>query len=195
MTLKFDRWPSETIGHLFYATAIFVHHFVAICKFKLELRSGNNHLGSKSAIFYPVWPWNLMDDLEKQNNRETLLCFFKLYVSLHNHWLIQTQVTTQKGPIWVKIGDILSHVTLIFDGWSWKTIGHLFYATSSFVQQFIAICKLKLDLRSGNAQFGAKFALTTVTFTFDLCPWPFAWTSLFVNGNSSWKFHDAMSGT
>ena len=34
MTLK-------TIGHLFYATSSFVHHFVAIGEFKLELQSGN----------------------------------------------------------------------------------------------------------------------------------------------------------
>ena len=41
MTLKFDRWPRRTIGYLFYATASFVHHIVAICGFKLELQSGN----------------------------------------------------------------------------------------------------------------------------------------------------------
>ena len=28
----------KTIGHLFYATSSFVHHFVAICVFKLELQ-------------------------------------------------------------------------------------------------------------------------------------------------------------
>ena len=31
----------KTIGHLFYATSSFVHHFVAIGGFTLELRSGN----------------------------------------------------------------------------------------------------------------------------------------------------------
>ena len=36
-------------------------------------------------------------------------------------------------------GDMLSRVTVKFDGWPWKTIGHLFYATSSFVQHFVAI--------------------------------------------------------
>ena len=45
----------------------------------------------------------------------------------------------QKRPIWVKIGDALSCVTLKFDGWPWKTIGHLSFAVSSFVQHFIAI--------------------------------------------------------
>ena len=45
-------------------------------------------------------------------------------------------------------------VTLKFDGWPWKTIGQLFYATSSFVHHFIIICEFKLELQSGNAQFG-----------------------------------------
>ena len=61
-----------------------------------------------------------------------------------------------KRPIWVKIGDILSRVTLKFDGWPWKTIGHLPFAVSSFVQHFIAIGKFKLELQSGNAQFGSN---------------------------------------
>ena len=38
----------KTIGHLFYATSSFVHHFVAIGEFKLELQSGNAQFGSKS---------------------------------------------------------------------------------------------------------------------------------------------------
>ena len=62
----------------------------------------------------------------------------------------------RKRPIWVKIGDVLSCVTLKFDGWPWKTIGHLFFAVSSFVQHFIAISEFKLELQSGNAQFGSK---------------------------------------
>ena len=66
VTLKFDGWPWKTIGHFFYATLSFVHHFKAISEFKLELQSGNAQFGSKSAIFCPVWPWNLTDDLEKQ---------------------------------------------------------------------------------------------------------------------------------
>ena len=43
VTLKFDGWPSKTIGHLFYATSSFVQHFVTIGEFnfKLELQSGN----------------------------------------------------------------------------------------------------------------------------------------------------------
>ena len=58
-----------------------------------------------------------------------------------------------KRPIWVKISDVLSHVTLKFEEWPWKTIGHLSFAVSSFVQHFIAIGEFKLELQSGNAQF------------------------------------------
>ena len=65
MTLKFDRWPSKTIGHLFYTTSSFVQHFIAIGEVTLELQSGNAQSGSNSKIFRPVWPWNLTDDLEK----------------------------------------------------------------------------------------------------------------------------------
>ena len=36
------------------------------------------------------------------------------------------------------------------------TLGHLFYATSSFVQHFVAIGEFKLELQSGNAQSGSN---------------------------------------
>ena len=60
----------------------------------------------------------------------------------------------RKCTIWVKIGDVLSRVTSKFDGWPWKTKGHLSFGVSSFVQHFIAIGEFKLELQSGNAQFG-----------------------------------------
>ena len=150
-----------------------MHHFVAIAEFKLELQSGNAQFGSKSTIFF-------------------------------------------------------SRVTLQFDVWPWKTIGHLFYATSSFVYDFVAIGEFKLELQSGNAQSRSNstifravwleiwrmtlknnrapllsniklyasfhhhmwiqtgvtvrkrlsWVVTSVTLTFDLWPWTFAWTLL-----------------
>ena len=79
----------------------------------------------------------------------------------------------RKRPIWVKIGDVLSHVTLKFDGWPWKTIGHLSFAVSSFVQHFIAIGEFKLELQSGNAQFGSNSTifLSRMTLKFDRWHW------------------------
>ena len=41
VTLKFDIWPSKTLGLLLYATSSFGLHFVAIGEIKLELQSGN----------------------------------------------------------------------------------------------------------------------------------------------------------
>ena len=120
-----------------------------------------------------------------------------------------------------------SRVTLKLNRWPWKTIGHPFYVALSFVHHFKAMPELKLELQSGNTQFGSKLTifspchlgiwqmtlqnwrapllssiklcasfhhhmsiqtgvtvqkrlsrvLTSVTLTFDLWAWPFAWTS------------------
>ena len=61
----------------------------------------------------------------------------------------------------------LSRVTLKFDEWHWKMIGHLFYTTLSFVQHFKAIGIFKLELQSGNAQFGSKLAIFFVPGDFE----------------------------
>ena len=110
--------------------------------------------------------------LTSKNNRAPLLYYIKLCVSFQIHRYFQTEVTIQKRSIRVEIGDFLSLVTLKFDGWPRKTIGHLFYTTSSFVHHFKSIGELKLKLQSRNAQFGSKLAI--------FCPvWP-------------WNFSDAL---
>ena len=68
VTLKFDRCPWKTIGHLFYVTWSLVHHFVDIGEFKLELQSATAQFWSKSAIFRPMRPWNLRDHLEQDKS-------------------------------------------------------------------------------------------------------------------------------
>ena len=73
VTLKFDGWPWKTIWYLFYVASSFVHHFIAIGVFKLKLQSGNSQFGSKSAIYCPVWPWNLTDDLKRQKGTSSML--------------------------------------------------------------------------------------------------------------------------
>ena len=65
VTLKFDRWLWKTIRHLFYATLSFVHHFIVIGQFKLEWQSRNAQFAWKTAIFCPLWPRNLTNNLEK----------------------------------------------------------------------------------------------------------------------------------
>ena len=91
-----------------------------------------------------------------ENNRSPLLYYSKLCASFQIHRWIQIGVTVRKRSIWVEIGNFLSCVTFKFDGWPWNTIGHLFYATSSFVHHFVAIGEFKLELQSGDAHAGSK---------------------------------------
>ena len=89
-----------------------------------------------------------------KNNRAPLLCHFKLCAAFRSHWWIQTGVTVRKRPIWVQIDDFFSGVTLKFDGWPWKTIGHLSYVLSSYMLHFIIICEFKLELQSWTPNLG-----------------------------------------
>ena len=67
----------------------------------------------------------------------------------------------------------LSCVTFKFDKWPWKTIGHLFYTMSSIVHHYKAIGDFRLQLQSGNAQFGSKLAIFFV-----LCDLEIWWITL-----------------
>ena len=103
-----------------------------------------------------------------KNNRAPFLSYFKLCASYRSHWWIQIGVRVRKRPIWVKFNDFFSRVTLQFDVWPWKTIGHLFYATSSFVHHFLAIGEFKLELQSGNAQFGSNSTIFRALWPWNL---------------------------
>ena len=103
-----------------------------------------------------------------KNNRTPLLCYFKLCAPFPTYWWIQTGVTIRKRPIWVKFDDFQSRVSLKFDGWPWKTKGHFIYATSSFVQHFIAISEFKRELQSGNAQSGSNSTIFCAVWPWNL---------------------------
>ena len=113
VTLKFDWWPWKTIGHLFYATSNFVHQFVAISEFILELQSGNEQFGSKSMIFLEPCDLEIWRMTSKKN-RASLLCNFKLCASFRSHWCMQTGRTVRKRPIRVKFDDFL------LAAWPWN---------------------------------------------------------------------------
>ena len=114
-------------------------------------------IGFKSAICWPVWPWNLMAHL---------LYYVKLYASFQSHLWFEIGVTVWKCPIQVKIDNFLSHANLRFDRWPWKTRGHIFYTTLSFVHNF---GEFKLELQSRTAKFGSKSVI--------FCPmWPWNMT-------------------
>ena len=135
-------------------------YYIKLCAFqihrwfKLKLQSWNAQFGSKLAIFVhcdlEIW-WMTL-----KNCRAPLLYYIKLCASFQSHGWIRTGVTVRKRSIRVKVGNSLSPVTLKFDGWPWKSIGHLFYIASSFVHHFIAISEFKLELQTGNTEFGSK---------------------------------------
>ena len=108
-----------------------------------------------------------------KNNRAPLLYYIKLCASFQSHGWIQTEVTVRKRSIWVKIGNFLSRFTFEFDGWPWKTIGHLFYTTSSFVHHFkshgwiqteVTVRKRSIRVKIGNF-------LSRVILKIDGWPW------------------------
>ena len=133
----------------------------ALCSISYPLVNSNWSYSPETPNLGQIWRLLELCDLEiwqmtLRNNRAPHLCHFKLCVSFHTHWWIQIWVTVRKRSIRVKIDDFFSHVTYKFYGWPSKTIGHLFYATSSFVYHFVPIGKFKFELQSGNAQFGSK---------------------------------------
>ena len=115
-----------------------------------------------------------------KNTKGLLPYYVELCASFKSHRWIQTGVTVRKRT---NLGQnrrfFLCRLTSKFDGWLWKTIWHLFYATSSFVHHFVVICEFELDLWFRKAQTGAEFVLTSVPLTLDLdlshgyhfCPW------------------------
>ena len=103
-----------------------------------------------------------------ENNRAHLLHHIKLRAAFQSHWYIQSGVTDRKPLIRVKMGEVLSCLTLKIDGWPCKTTGHLLFTTPSIVHDFKSIGEVKLELESGNAQFGSKLEI--------FCPaWPWNW--------------------
>ena len=157
MTLKIIR-------HLFYATLNFVHHFMAVSEFGLELQSGNSTFGSNSAIFCPVWPCNFTDDLEKTIGH----LFYATSRFVHRFIaIIQFKLELWSGN--AKFG----YISAIFcPAWPWKTVGHLIQHISSFLNHFIAIGQFKLEWQPGNAKFGSISAtVRPVWLSFNGWPW------------------------
>ena len=79
--------------------------------------------------------------------------------------------------------DPVGTLNLKFDRWPWKTKGHFFYATSSFVHHFAAICEFILQLQSKNAQSGSKSTIFFVQCDLDI------WRMTLKNNRAPLLFH------
>ena len=129
------------------------------------------------------WPWEIKEPL------------FYITSSFVHHFTaisqLKMELQSSKAQFRSKFAIFLSRVTLKFGGWPWKTIGHLLYATSSFVYHFVVIGKFKpVELQSRNSQIGTKFF---DLYDLDLWPWSFAWTSLLsmiITPKKSWWYDD-----
>ena len=116
----------------------------------LTLNSGQNwRFLSRVTLKFDGWP------------RKTIEQLFYLTSSFVHHFKAMGEFILNLQSRSAQFGSnfFLSHVTLKFDRWHWKTIGHAFHITSSFVLHFKTIGELKLKLLSGNAQFGSNSAI------------------------------------
>ena len=123
--------------------------------------------GQNRQFFCPVWPWNLTDDVEKQEGTSPMqlqaLCIIS-WPLVNSNWSYSPE-TLNPG----QNRQFVPRVTLKSDEWPWKTIGHFSYAASSFGHNSMAIGEFKLELQSGDAHFGSKSAM--------FCPvWPWNFT-------------------
>ena len=103
VTLKFDGWPWKQKG----TSSMLLQ---ALCSISYPLVNSHWSYSPETPNLGQIRRFIEPCDLEIwwmtfKNNRAPLLCYFKLCVSFHSHWWIQTGVTVRKRPIWVKFGD------------------------------------------------------------------------------------------
>ena len=110
-----------------------------------------------------------------KNNRAPLLCYSKLCASFHSHWWIQTGVTVQKRPILVKNRRFLEPCDL--EIWRMTLKNNRAPLLSNI--KLYASFHHHIWIQPGVAvRKRLSWVVTSATLTFDLWPWPFAWTSL-----------------
>ena len=109
-----------------------------------------------------------------KNNRAPLLCYFKLCASFCSHWWIQTGVTVRKRQFGSN-SKFLEPCDL--EIW-WMTLKNNRAPLLSNIK-LCASFHHHIWIQTGvTVRKRLSWVLTSVTLTFDLWPWPFAWTSL-----------------
>ena len=169
MTLKNNRAPllccfklcASLHSHQWIQIEVTVQKIELCASFQSQLWVQASVTVRKCSIWVKISFFFVLCDFEiwwttLKNNMAPLLYYIKLCTSFQSHGWIQTGVTVRKCSNRVKIDDDLSCVSLKFDGWPWKTIGHLFYVASGSVHHFTAISEFKLELLARNTQFGSK---------------------------------------
>ena len=124
-------------------------------------------------LFCPVWPWNLTDDLEKQQGTSSMLlqalCIIS-YPLMNSNW--------SYSPEMPNLGQNRRFfVPCDLEIW-WMTSKN----NRAHLLSNIKLCASfhhHMWIQTGvTVRKRLCWALTSVTLTFDFWPWPFAWTSL-----------------
>ena len=110
-----------------------------------------------------------------KNNRAPLLCYFKLCAAFHSHWWIQTGVTVQETPNLGQIRRFLASCDLEI----WRmTLKNDRAPLLSNIKLYLPFHHHMWIQTGVTVRKRLSWVVTSVTLTFDLWPWPFAWTSL-----------------
>ena len=156
MTLKNNRAPLLSIIKL---SASFHHHMWI--QTGVTVRKRLSWVVTSVTLTFDLWPWPFA--------RTSLL---SLVITPENFMMIPWWEHSQKGVTDGQTDgqtDRQTENTICRAAWSQlKTIGHLFYNTSSFVQHFIAIGEFKLELQSWNAQSGSNSTIFRAVWPWNL---------------------------
>ena len=154
MTFKNNRAPLLSIVKL-YAS---VHHHMWI-RTGDTVRKRLSWVVTSVTLTFDLWPWPF-----------AWTSLLSLVITPENFMMIRWWEHSQKGVTDGQTDrrtDRRTDWTIHRAAWSQlKTIGHLFYATSSFVHHLVPIGEFKLELQSGNAQSGSNS-----TFFRAVWPW------------------------
>ena len=133
MTLKNNRAPllSKIKPYVSF------HHHMWI-QTGVTVRKRLSWVVTSVTLTFDLWPWPF-----------AWTSLLSLVITPENFMMIRWWEHSQKG-VTDRRTDRRTDWTICRAAWSQlKTIGHLFYATSSFVHHFVAIGEFKLELQSG----------------------------------------------
>ena len=152
MTLKNNRAPLLSNIKLY---ASFHHHMWI--QTGVTVRKRLSWVVTSVTLTFDLWPWPFA---------WTLL--WSLVITPDNFMMIRWWEHSQKG-VTDRQTDGQTENTICRAAWSQlKTIGHLFYSTSSFVYHFVAIGVFKLELQSRNAPFGSNSTIFRAVWPWNL---------------------------
>ena len=151
MTLKNNRAPLLSNIKLY---ASFHHHMWI--QTGVTVRKRLSWVVTSVTLTFDLWPWPFAWTLR-----------WSLVITPENFMMIWWWEHSQKG-VTDRRTDGQTENTICRAAWSQLTIGHLFYATSSFVQHFVAIGEFKLELQSGNVQSGSNLTIFRAVWPWNL---------------------------